>query len=101
MRDDPQLLNASNLAFVEELYGRFQADPNSVPEEWRRYFQGWPAAGTVVDGPSFEARGLFHAPVVAGGSTKQAQVDELVRRWRERGHFVARIDPFGRAPELT
>ncbi|MFO1008549.1 MAG: 2-oxoglutarate dehydrogenase E1 component [Planctomycetota bacterium] len=97
MRDDPQLLNASNLAFVEELYGRFQADPNSVPEEWRRYFQGWPAAGTVVDGPSFEARGLFHAPVVAGGSTKQAQVDELVRRWRERGHFVARIDPFGRA----
>ncbi|MBK7876050.1 MAG: 2-oxoglutarate dehydrogenase E1 component [Planctomycetes bacterium] len=97
MRDDPQLLNASNLAFVEELYGRFQADPSSVPDEWRRYFQGWPVAGTVVDGPSFEARGLFHAAPAVGGSSKQAQVDDFVRRWRERGHFVARIDPFGNA----
>lgn len=95
MRDDSQLLNASNLAFVEGLYARFRADPSSVPEEWRRYFQGWPVAGTVVDGPSFEARGLFHAPSATGAGTKQAQVDELVRRWRERGHLVARIDPLG------
>ncbi|MBI5363775.1 MAG: 2-oxoglutarate dehydrogenase E1 component [Planctomycetes bacterium] len=98
MRDDPQLLNASNLAFVEELYGRFQADPNAVPEEWRRYFAGWPAAGAVVAGPSFEARGLFHAASgTSGASAKQAQVDELVRRWRERGHLVARLDPLDRA----
>ncbi len=28
-----------NLAFVEELYARFIADPVSVPLEWRRRFK--------------------------------------------------------------
>ena len=99
MRDEQPLLNASNLAFVEELYGRFRADPASVPQEWQRYFQGWPATSGVSEGPSFEARGLFRAATATagGGSSKQTLVDELIRRWRERGHLVARIDPLGLA----
>jgi hypothetical protein len=39
----------ANLAFLEELFGRYQADPASVSPDWRAYFEGvqkaWPAAG--------------------------------------------------------
>ncbi len=39
----------ANLAFLEELFGRYQADPASVSADWRAYFEnlqrGWPAAG--------------------------------------------------------
>jgi len=107
MHHDPHAPNASNLAFVEELYERFLDDPAAVPDEWRAYFAGWtggngaPAATRI--GPSFTPRSIFEAvPSTSNGhaaapaAAKQPQVDEFVRRWRERGHHAARIDPFGR-----
>jgi 2-oxoglutarate dehydrogenase E1 component len=31
----------TNIAFIEELYARYQLDPNSVSESWREFFQGY------------------------------------------------------------
>ena len=31
-------LYGGNAAFVEDLYGRYGADPGSVPADWRAYF---------------------------------------------------------------
>ncbi len=118
MLDDQSTLNASNLAFVEELYARYLADRESVEARWQSYFDGWSGPKTsngpapMRIGPSFEPRSIFDPPGAdrtgrngsngaahpsAGSATsaKQAQVDELVRRWRERGHLLARIDPLG------
>jgi 2-oxoglutarate dehydrogenase E1 component len=60
MSNSSPAISTANLAFVESLYGRFLEDPNSVPEDFRRYFESeHPAAAGVRIGPSFTARSLF------------------------------------------
>ena len=36
-------LSGGNATYVEELYELYLHDPNSVPEEWRTYFDKLPA----------------------------------------------------------
>ena len=40
-------LYGGNAAYIEDLYARYQADPNSVDEQWRGFF-----AGLKDDGPA-------------------------------------------------
>ncbi|NND37090.1 MAG: hypothetical protein HKN81_08140, partial [Gammaproteobacteria bacterium] len=45
-------LFGSNAPYVEELYEEFRADPSSVPQQWRAFFEkvgddGAPATGAV------------------------------------------------------
>lgn len=107
--------NPGNLsvAFAEELYQQYVADPSSVPADWREYFDRFapaPAAGEVALGPSFRPESIFHAPagrdfvasaVQFGGAMPaniaflQDRVGMLVRNYRVRGHLIAAIDPLG------
>ena len=66
MVDLQERLGSHNLAFVEELYARFVADPASVDPEWRRYFASMESDGAqpVQIGPSFGVRSIFNP---AGG----------------------------------
>src|SRR5262245_704275 len=60
MSNSSPVLGTDNLAFVELLYSRYVEDPNSVPEDFRRYFESeHPGNGSVRLGPSFAARSLF------------------------------------------
>jgi len=61
MSNSSPVLGTDNLAFVELLYSRFLEDPNSVPEDFRLYFENeHPATnGSVRLGPSFTAASLF------------------------------------------
>ncbi|HKO93367.1 MAG TPA: 2-oxoglutarate dehydrogenase E1 component [Polyangiaceae bacterium] len=60
MSNTSPVLGTANLAFVESLYSRYLEDPNSVPEDFRRYFEAeHPASGNVRIGPSFAAHSLF------------------------------------------
>jgi 2-oxoglutarate dehydrogenase E1 component len=54
------LLNPSNLPFVEELFEQYQHDPNSVPPEWRSYFARELGDGPARLGPAFPRRSIFH-----------------------------------------
>lgn len=102
--------NVSNLGYVEELFEAYQRDPRAVPEEWQHYFatqtngDRWPERRTL--GPSFPYRSVFSPP--AGkiveeetpiDQVKQAdfqnRVEQLVRNYRVRGHYLAKIDPLG------
>jgi len=63
----------SNLGFVEELYSRYLEDPDSVGEDWRRYFAqvaaengDLQAARRAVEGPSFERSSIFNPPATTG-----------------------------------
>jgi 2-oxoglutarate dehydrogenase E1 component len=89
-----------NLAFVEELYYTWLADPASVPEPWRRYFEQIPATpGTAPAPAAFPPRRPDGARVE--GRTDEAQadavfqskVDRLVTAYREYGHLRADLDP--------
>jgi len=84
----------ANLAFVEGLYERWLADPVSVEEGWRRYFELWPRP-PAERSPAAPAPAT--APAVAAGVDPgfQYRVDRLVQGYREHGHLQADLDPLG------
>lgn len=118
MSNTPFLSNIANIPFVEELYVQYLADPNSVAEPWRAWFDSLARDGTDQEfrlQPRFSPPRLFggrsngHAVPVgreASGSVsiaavQQERLAQLVRAYRERGHAIARLDPLGLPrPEL-
>lgn len=102
----------NNVAYIESLYESFLEDPNSVPGEWREYFQKLPRVdgalksdvphSTVIQ--HFERLGrnrLKARPerestlVQNAHEQKQMRVQDLVGAHRHRGHKKANIDPLG------
>ena len=108
-------LSGSNAAFVEALYERYLADPNSVPAEWQSWFAAHGAQNDVAHGPVIaELEQRAHAPrragVAAGSSAgasgadlnTQAAVMNLIEAFRLRGHLRASLCPiqFLERPEV-
>jgi len=89
----PEPLSPANLAFVEELYYGWLADPNATPEPWRAWFASLPAApGSVAaPGPFSPRRGGVEG--AAGQAALQLRVEALTRHYLEQGHLRARLDP--------
>jgi len=100
-------LFGSNAPFVEALYEHFLADPMSVPEAWRAYFEQIRAQGPQIDERP-------HSPIVAafeqlgrmgpvrfvktGSDDGQYQVAtlQLINAHRFMGHRIADLDPLKR-----
>jgi len=57
--DDTSFLYGTNYAFIEELYGRYLNDPNSVDRSWREFFGD---LGDDIRAVLEEARGAPWAP---------------------------------------
>ena len=105
-------LFGSNAPFVEELYESWLADPQSVPQQWRDYFdklqavprragrQRWPRRGARPgDRRVRTAREIpagRPAAAVAGFDRKQNSVIQLIVEYRFRGVLLADIDPLKR-----
>ena len=120
---DTSFLASANGPFIEELYARFAADPNSVDAEWAAFFAdlrdeapgvlraldgaSWaPRATRVIDDGAGEAsdgkeRAAAAAlPVGDGVDLRQATRDSLqaltlIRSHRVRGHLYCDLDPLG------
>jgi len=91
------LLN-ENAEFVETLYLQYLKAPESVDEEWREYFSHLASGAST---PS-TTNGATHAePISAADIERQARVLQLIRAYRERGHFQADLDPLGIAPRRS
>ncbi|WP_445619052.1 2-oxoglutarate dehydrogenase E1 component [Kushneria sp. Sum13] len=105
-------MSGSNAHYVEELYEQYLSDPQSVPDEWRQYFDSLPGydGGPSRDVPLAPIRDQFYhlarerrslAPVVSGTAEneetnrKQVRVLQLINAYRFRGHQKASIDPLG------
>ena len=104
-------LSGGNVAYIEELYEVFLTDPNSVPEQWRNYFNTLPrvddsAANDIPHGPIREQfllisknqrRGTTatQSQVSSGYDQKQLRVFQLINAYRFRGHQHAKLDPLG------
>ena len=119
-------LSGDNLPFIEDLYGEYLRDPDSVDSSWVPVFQEY--FGIATNGhngrvaPQFKPRGLFSPALLGNGaltatteaeyadlasqgftvrtperSTKfAARVRALVRAYRLHGHLTAKLDPLGR-----
>ncbi|MEY3017616.1 MAG: hypothetical protein RL336_751, partial [Pseudomonadota bacterium] len=106
-------ISGGNAAYVEDLYEQFLVDANSVPEEWRNYFEQLPVvqdALPVQDVPHSTIRQQFEllakqrlrpvsGPAESHHATeyerKQVRVLQLISAYRQRGHQKANLDPLG------
>ncbi len=114
---DNSYLFGSNAPYIEELYSRFLQDPQSVGEDWRRYFENLQVAlasqaGRDVDHQqvqqsfrkiSLSSTGAETAPTNGEKRNRerlQVSVLQLINAYRYRGHQHANIDPINlRSPE--
>lgn len=76
--------------WVEDLYRRWQQNPDDVPADWRGFFAGYAfaeesgaPAGVCID-PDF--------------ALKQSGVQSLIYRYRDIGHLLACTDPLNPCP---
>lgn len=92
-------LSGSNAAYIEELYEDYLADPQSVDENWQRYFKeikgdSHKEVSRLDVQERFEA--LAKLPQMTQGgeiSSKQLGVLNLIKSYRLRGHWHADLDP--------
>jgi 2-oxoglutarate dehydrogenase E1 component len=89
----PSFATRLNLDLLEENYGRWQNDPESVDSGWSAFFEGFElgdlhllnGAATAVQ-PGSEV----------GESPLQTRIDGLVYAYRTLGHTIARLDPLAK-----
>ncbi|MFP4566067.1 MAG: 2-oxoglutarate dehydrogenase E1 component [Spirochaetaceae bacterium] len=122
---DRSLLDVSSAEFLEGLFWSWLEDPQSVPDEWRKYFaalgeesgNGGPYPGPVPSthpaargdghvGDNGHARGTTSpdagtAPAEAA-VYRQSRVDSLIWAYRDVGYIYARLNPLENytTPEL-
>jgi len=98
-------LGGGNIAYVDELYESYLAEPTSVGDEWREFFAKLPKIdGVDLEARHSEIRQQFaelaknkHKEVIvapgAGGDSRQVKVLQLINAYRFRGHQHAKLDP--------
>jgi 2-oxoglutarate dehydrogenase E1 component len=107
-------LFGGNAPFVEDLYEAYLNNPQSVPEEWREYFDkmqvlpGAAAGRDVAHAPIVEsfAQRAKHGTLRAAGAApaelaverKQVYVQMLINAYRFLGNRWAELDPLKRLP---
>jgi 2-oxoglutarate dehydrogenase E1 component len=109
-------LAGSNSEFINEFYADYISDPNSLPESWRKFFDGLSDNEKLIyediKGPSwspekklkrirkstnFKEEDIKNTDVNSN-TIKQASKDSvraimLIRAYRIRGHLIANLDP--------
>ncbi|AXK38115.1 2-oxoglutarate dehydrogenase E1 component [Crenobacter cavernae] len=109
-------LFGGNAPFIEELYEQYLADPNTVPTEWRDYFD------RLSQAPGAAERDVPHQPIQEsfiqlakkGGAgqrvssatewasmQKQVSVLKLISAYRVLGSRHANLDPLKRMDQAT
>ncbi len=81
-----QYANRANLDYIEELYQQYKQTPQSLAQDWQRFFEG------------FEL-GLNNTAQTSGGlSDKELNVYHLIQAYRNYGHYEAHLDPLSNTP---
>lgn len=80
-------LNAVDLEAIEDLYRKYKADPESVDESFRYFFQGFDLAVTRF--PVKPGEGS----VSVENSRKELAVMNLITAYRRRGHLFTKTNP--------
>lgn len=97
-------LSGGSMAYVDNLYEDYLADPNSVSTEWQQIFKALPQVnGTNNELSHRDVREYFLqnadkkvAPVTQPtDNSLQYQVTNLINDFRTFGHLAAHLDPLG------
>ncbi len=133
-------LYGGNASYIENLYARYEADPQAVDAQWREFFQSlkdnpdevaklargpswkrpnWPtpeggelvaaltgewAEAAKAAGDKVKAQAQARGVELSSAEVQQATRDSihalmLIRAYRARGHFHAKLDPLEIEPE--
>jgi len=77
---------------LEALYQQYTADPNSIDESWKKFFEGFEFAQNKF--PMLPGEEKTTAKQTAPGvSEKEVQVRNLINAYRTRGHLRAKTNP--------
>ena len=109
MKETASSASLQNLAYLEQFYVDGRRDPDSMPVEWRAYFDEVGDDGAARLGPSFKPRSVFNpaAPVATGRAPftldprttgLSERLYQLVHNHRVRGHIIADLNPLGKKP---
>ncbi len=113
-------LAGNNSSFIEEFYSDYLRDPNSLPKEWKDFFDGLKENNSdalkSLEGPSwapkkkikknnFSLEDLIfeesreeasQSPLLLQEAAKDSvRAIMLIRAYRIRGHLIANLDPLG------
>ena len=118
-------LGGNNSEFIKEFYADYITDPNSLPESWRKFFDGLSEDEKIVyedlNGPSWSPEKKIKKPSTKirndtdhekvledlnTQSIKQASKDSvraimLIRAYRIRGHLIANLNPLSIQKKLS
>ncbi len=87
-----------NLGFLEDLYSRYQKDPESVDSSWREKFRLIQEEPSQLRLPDEDRRTQAMPEGFEARIRKQAGVDQLIYHYRKRGHQVANNNPLAIEP---
>lgn len=74
-------MGRTNMEFIEDLYLRFRTNPESVPDEWTKFFAGVEFAQNL------------NGATESGFSSQELNVFNLIETYRSYGHLKANLDP--------
>lgn len=84
---DFQYITNSSPSYIENLYKDFTANPESVDQEFRKFFEGFDfAVNNKIQAPS-------NGTPSAENMEKELAVYRLIFAYRKRGHLVAKTNP--------
>jgi 2-oxoglutarate dehydrogenase E1 component len=82
--------NGANASFVDNLYQDYRANPESVEESWRQFFEGFEFALASRSGQ-----------LAAGEGELEAKVEAFINLYRRLGHLSAHLNPLAEKPRLA
>ncbi|HNE20501.1 MAG TPA: 2-oxoglutarate dehydrogenase E1 component, partial [Turneriella sp.] len=90
MKPHQSALSADQAYFLEELYEKYQTQPQSMTSEWVEFFRDLERGGGRAQNAELEAGSGMDVSLL-----KEMGVQNLLNAYRSRGHLAANLDPLG------
>lgn len=94
---DFSFITASHPSYIENLYGDFKNNPESVDEDLRKFFEGYDFAVSLngdAQTESGEGEPQKKGMAVSGEDmVKELAVYQLINAYRDKGHLEAKTNP--------
>ncbi len=82
-------LDSHSPSVIQEMYKRYQENPDAVPDSWSHFFQGFDFALSGAEGGNIERPDRSASCQI----DKEFAVHELIQAYRQRGHLFTATNP--------
>ena len=92
---DFQYITSAHPSYVENLYNDFVANPASVDEDMKKFFEGFDFAvnNNLATTPKAAASNAAISGTMVTNLDKEFAVYQLIQAYRKKGHLVAKTNP--------